>query len=700
MATADAIESAEEQQATPKGERLRLTTFIIALVFAFVAVIWAREAELVAFACQITESVPPMTALGALILFMALSVVTRNLATRTGGSRTGVGRLFERLTLSGPQIMYIYAFVMIATIVFAVGVIRTLLPELTTLAYFADYSNDYAEAAPHVNDWLQVTDEHVVRQMYEGSDEAMTGPGPGSGIAGLLYGPIWRTTLVPWRAWAVPLLTWSVFLFVLFAAMQCIAALAEREWTLSERLPYPLVEIPLGITEKRSFIAGVPFLSDPVMWVGFIVGASYGIHEMIAATTFAFPLLGREHPLSNLLTEHPWSAIGGGLNIFLMPEAYGLAYFAPQDVLLTTTLTWIAYNLFRVAVAAGGGQIRAETYRDACAGAFVGLVLAGLWVARRVIWNALKASFGRRLPEDERVPPAHVWMTRGAIVGTVFICGFWAWSGLPWRYVLFAIFVFMVGAIGHARVRAVAGAATPWLFPHSAMTQTYVRLFGSKGIAGEGVWRPFAALFNVRWIDRGYPHSGLAAQLESYNMTRRGDMDFRSMTAMMLLAIPVGIALGWWMHLTVFYDHGANVLSGGAGVGGVRVRYAEQDAAWAIGLVTGPTSVATASWWGFGSGLAITIVGLVVRNIFLRFPFHPVGFVIALSHGRRFWAPFGIVWAIKGLLLHVGGVGSFRRLMPGFLGVVVGHFFFTGIVMGLAKTTGLPTFENLPIIWF
>lgn len=699
MATADAIATKADQEAPPRGERLRLTTLILTLIFAFVAVIWAREAELVAFACQITESVPPMTALGALLGFMALSVAMRNLATRTGGEQTTMGRLFSRLSLSGPQIMYLYAFITIATIVFAVGVIRTLLPELTTLTYFADYSNDFAEAAPHVNDWLQVTESEAVRELYEGSDEAMTGPGPGSGLQGLLYGPIWRTTLVPWGVWAVPLLAWSVFLLVLFATMQCVAGLAEREWTLSERLPYPLVEIPLGITEQRSFIAGVPFLSDPVMWVGFIVGAAYGIHEMIAATTFAFPLWGREYPLGNLLTEYPWSVIGGGINVFLMPEAYGLAYFAPQDVLITTAVTWLLLNLFKVAAASGGYQIKGTAYRDASSGSFIGLVLAALWVARRPLLEGLRRAFGIGREGDER-PGAHVWLMRGAILGMAFIVAFWLWSGLPVGYVLFALFTFMVGAIGHARVRAVAGAATPWLFPHSGMTQGFVRLFGAGGVGTEGAWRPFAAIFNVRWIDRGYAHSGLAAQLESYNMTRRGEMDFGDITRLMLLAVPVGMALGWWMHLTAFYDHGANVLSGGAGVGGVRVRYAQQDAEWAIGLCAAPTGVDASAWWGLGTGLVLTIVGLVVRHFFLRFPFHPAGFVVALNQGRRFWAPFGIVWAMKGLLLHIGGVGSFRRLMPGFLGVVVGHYFFTGIVMGLAKTTGLPLFDNLPIIWF
>lgn len=699
MATEEQAGTTEEQLTVTEGQRVRSVTIIVALILAFFSVIWAREAELMAFAVQITESVPPMTSLGWLLLLTVLSVVFRGVAARAD-ERSGLGRLLARFAMPGRQMMFVYAFITISTIIFSVGVLATLLPQATTLTYYADPSNDFAEASQHVNGLLHVTDPEVARQLYEGSDESLTGEGAGSGLRGFLNGPIWRTKLVPWAAWMPTILVWSLFILVMFGTMQCIAAMAEREWTLSERLPYPLVEIPLGITEQRSFASGIPFLRDPVMWVGFAIGASYGIHEMIAATTYAFPQFGREYPLSSrLLTEYPWSVVGGGFNIFLMPEAYGLAFFAPQDVLLTTSLAWILLTLFKVGVAAGGGSIRNETYRDTTGGTFVGVLIAALWVARKPISEALRGAFGARRASDE-LPASHVWLMRGALIGMALMCLFWLWTGLPFQYVLFAMFMFIAGAIGHARVRAVAGAATPWVFPHSGMTETFVRLFGASRIGGEGAFRPFGALFSVRWIDRGYPHSGLAAQLESYNMARRGGMDRGDMTKMLAFAVPVGLILGWWMYLGAYYDHGANILGGATGSGGVRVQYAQRDATWAVGMVTAPLSVAPASWWGFGIGMFLTLGGLIIRNVMLRFPFHPVGFLVAFTYGQRFWAPFGIVWLVKELILKLGGVGAYRRAMPGFLGVVIGHFFFTGIVMGLAKTTGLEIFENLPIIWF
>jgi len=705
MAATHEIIATEGEDQEAERERVFWPTMLLAVVFALIAVVWTREAELIAFACQITESVPPMTSLGALILFMALSVLARAAGARLRPRHAGMARLVGRLSMSGQQMMYLYAFTTIATIVFSVGVMRTILPELTALTYYADPGNDFKEAEPFVNSVLHVVDPEAVRQYYEGAPNPAAEPDTGdipvlSGILRAILMPIARTGVVPWKFWWWPLAVWSLFMVVLFVTMQCLAGLAEREWTLSERLPYPLVEIPLGVTEQRSFVKGIPFLSDPVMWVGFIIGSSYGLHEMIAATAMTFPAWGREYPLGQLLTEHPWSVVGGNINIFIMPEAYGLAYFASQDVLLSTGVTWLGFQFFRVLMAAMGRQITGAMQRDTSLGSFIGFVSAAIWLVRRPLSRVFRIALGGRRREDDGVLGAQVWMVRGAMLGTAFLCAFMAWMGLPMRYVLFFVTVFIISAIGHARVRAMAGAATPWLFPHSGMTYSYVRLFGAAGIGRPGDYRPFAATYHLRWLDRGYPHSALAGQLESYNMARRANMRLGDMTKVLLLAVPVGLLVGWWMHLTVFYNEGGNVLGGATTTGGVRERYAMQDATWAIGLVNAPTAVDASSWTATLAGIIITLGFVMVRNIFLRFPLHPAGFVIGMNHGRRFWAPFLIVWIIKGLVLHVGGVGTYRRLMPAFLGIVVGHFFFTGIVMGLAKTTGLPLFENLPIIWF
>ncbi len=679
------------------GEGVRWQTIVLCVVVAFIAVLWTREAELYAFACQISEAVPPMTALGALLVLMAVSVAGRSLRRRG----------LPGIQISGRQIMYVYAFTMVATIIFSVGVLQTLIPELTTLTYYAEPSNDFTAAQPHIHNWLQVTDAEVVRQAYEGFDTPPDVPEMGnipliSPLLRSIARPVVRTAAVPWSHWTMPIVVWSVFIIVALVTMQCVAGLAEQEWTMAERLPYPLVEIPLGITEQHDFVKDTPILRDWVMWIGFGIGCIYGLHEMLASIMF-FPQWGRQYALSALFTEHPFSILRGQLDIFLLPEAYGLAYFASQEVLVSTSLGWIAYCMFNVTMAALGRSVPGTTLVDASTGSFIAFVLAAIWVARKSLHDAFRKAFGLEppdTPEAEKVPDSHGWMARGTLLGSILMCAFVHWLGVPIHYALYFVALFILVAIGHARVRAMAGAATPWLFPYNSMNQGYVRLFGSGAIGRQGDYRPFGATFHLRWIDRGYFQSGLAAQLESYNMTRRGEMQMRDMSRVLLLAIPIGLIFGWWMYLTSYYQDGANILGGATTTGGVRTRYALLDAEWAIGLVNTPTRPEATAWVALIIGALVTSASVIVRHYVLRSPLHPAGIVIALSHGSRFWAPFGLIWLVKGVLLRLGGVRLYRRLMPGFLGVVVGHFFFTGIIMGLAKMTGLAIFDKLPIVWF
>jgi hypothetical protein len=63
-------------------------------------------------------------------------------------------------------------------------------------------------------------------------------------------------------------------------------------------------------------------------------------------------------------------------------------------------------------------------------------------------------------------------------------------------------------------------------------------------------------------------------------------------------------------------------------------------------------------------------------------PLHPLGFAMAASYGFHLWAPFLAVWTCKLLILRAGGMTLYRRLIPFFLGIVVGHYLACGVVWG------------------
>lgn len=67
---------------------------------------------------------------------------------------------------------------------------------------------------------------------------------------------------------------------------------------------------------------------------------------------------------------------------------------------------------------------------------------------------------------------------------------------------------------------------------------------------------------------------------------------------------------------------------------------------------------------------------LYMRHHFLWWPLHPIGFPIAATfpvHNYNWFALF-LAWLLKGAIMHYGGVGLYRKLLPFFLGLILGHF--------------------------
>jgi hypothetical protein len=78
---------------------------------------------------------------------------------------------------------------------------------------------------------------------------------------------------------------------------------------------------------------------------------------------------------------------------------------------------------------------------------------------------------------------------------------------------------------------------------------------------------------------------------------------------------------------------------------------------------------------------------MVARSKWLRFPLHPLGYLIwcvAPAHAalvqhntvrgiHLLWAPMFIAWLIKRTVIRYGGMRLYRRLLPIFLGLVLGQ---------------------------
>jgi hypothetical protein len=68
----------------------------------------------------------------------------------------------------------------------------------------------------------------------------------------------------------------------------------------------------------------------------------------------------------------------------------------------------------------------------------------------------------------------------------------------------------------------------------------------------------------------------------------------------------------------------------------------------------------------------------------IGFPFHPVGYALAMCYGVDYtWPSFLLLWLFKGLLLRWGGLRLYQTFIPFFLGLTLGGL-VTPVCWGLA----------------
>ncbi|HVK03321.1 MAG TPA: DUF6785 family protein, partial [Armatimonadaceae bacterium] len=293
-------------------------------------------------------------------------------------------------------------------------------------------------------------------------------------------------------------------------------------------------------------------------------------------------------------------------------------------------------------------------------GAYLALAALLLWSARR------------RLAEQGGT----AWrLLAGAGVSWAFLIG----AGIaPWVAGVFLLLVLAV-ALVYARVRAQTGVPLLWLFPYQLQKDAMLYTLGGAAFSAEGpttaaAWTLFASL------SKGYFPTAIAAyQVEGMEIARRARMPLRQVLATVLLAVGVGFALGWYHHLESYYRFGALHLRGdiwGSWVADYEVRTA-------VSLLRSPPPPDASRVAATGAGGAVTLLLSFLSVRFVGFPLNALGYAMTCCFGKVLWFPFLVVWAAKVLILRYGGMRLYRRAVPFFLGLALGHFAVAGIFWGL-----------------
>ena len=237
--------------------------------------------------------------------------------------------------------------------------------------------------------------------------------------------------------WLRPLAYWIPFVLALYLAMISIMVILRKQWVEHERLVFPVVQVPLAMIQDDATGPSLikPFFKNPLMWLGFAIPA---ILQSLNGLNPYFPSIPRLYWGTQL------SLFGDTITIpfILSFQMLGFSYFVNRDVLFGLCffhlLNVIQQGIFAylgiqkidplLSVYTRGGPMVAHQGL----GAFIVLVLFGLWTAR----GHLRAVLSKALQKNSAVDDSdEILSYRAAVLvlaGSLLFMGVWIWqSGLP-----------------------------------------------------------------------------------------------------------------------------------------------------------------------------------------------------------------------------------------------------------------------------
>jgi hypothetical protein len=351
----------------PARGRVTVRSVLLGLILIPVCQYWIFQVELVRYTFPTLVS-PFYNAIFILAVLALWNGLLQGLA------RLGRGEGLRRLALTPVEMLVIYAMVSVASALSSSDMLGILVSEMGHADRFATPENRWQTLfASRLPDWLVVRDPEALKGYYEG------------------HSSLW--TAAHLRAWLRPTFWWSVFATALAMALLLVCVLLRKQWIERERLTYPIIFLPLEMTQVPSFYR------NGLLWAGIAVAGGItllnGFHELFPAVP-GLPI--KRVNIGQNLVNAPWNGISFLQRMFYL-FGIGIAFLMPLDLSISCWFFYLLYLAERILCRAWGlDQGEFPYYRDQAWGAYLGLFLLVLWASRdywrQVLWTALRGSRG------------------------------------------------------------------------------------------------------------------------------------------------------------------------------------------------------------------------------------------------------------------------------------------------------------------
>ena len=605
-----------------------------------VLVVWAMiYSEYVLYATSTNYShFPIFTFLTFLVLVLVAVPAMRRVAPGWEFSRS--------------ELFVILIMLMVAGLIPSNGLTGFLLVVLASPYYFADPENRWAEYLhEHIPSWVAPREVWAMKWFFEGLPEGQS---------------------IPWSVWLVPLLWWALFLVALSFATLALMVILRRQWSRNERLTYPLVQVPVALTEG-SAEGRTPLLRNRLFYIG--AGVSFGI--------ICWNILGYFYPtVPTIPLKGRWFAIARGFPAIELRFNFlvlGFAYFANLDVLLSLWLFRVLYIIQfgtynRLGIDTGGnedqwsyGLLGWQSF-----GALAAMVLWGLWVGRAHLRQVLRRAFFSKTPsggaagaEDSEELLSYRTAFWGLVISVLFLAAWLQQAGMQMRLVVGYLLGTFILYVGIARIVAESGL----LYVRGPMSaQVFATYLFGTDAAGLSPASITSLGFTYTTISQGKGlfAAGLA-QVVKMGEFVRGNR--RALLATIVAAFVVGAVASIVFSLYFGYTFGAF---------NFRTWHFRAGGQWVFNDTVSkmrnpfPTDWTRISYMGVGAAAMAALY--LLRSRFPWWPLHPIGLAVNCTYftQKTFIAIF-LIWAVKLVILKVGGVSLYRRSQPFFLGILVGY---------------------------
>jgi hypothetical protein len=556
-------------------------------------------------------------------------------------------RSLPRLAFSTAEMLLIYTMLAIGASLAGHDMIPSLIMHMGHPWRYAGPENKWETTfIPYLPKWLMVSDKAVLKPFYEGGSS--------------LYAD------GNWRFWIGPVVYWTSFIVALVFVMMCINIIVRKQWIERERLTFPIVQLPLAMTEPKGEL-----WRNKLFWIGFFIAFLIDFVNGLAVYYPNIPKIAvgfEDHDLASSLNSKPWNAIGWTPYSFY-PFVIGLGYLLPADLSFSCWFFYWFWKAQLVATSAMAWDAVPEFpyIRHQAFGGYVAIILTLAWSGRgylRQVWLRIRGQQSEVDDKDEAMSYRAALV--GAILGFAFLVVFMRRIGLsPMLAVLgFAIYFILSTAI--ARMRAELGPPVHDLH-FSGPDYMITTSLGLGRLSNSDL----VGLTYFYWFNRAYRGHPMPIGIEGMKMAQVTRSSQRSFFVAVMLAALVGSIAAFWAYLHCAYELGVTA----------KFRYGHSFATEAFNRLhhwwTRPIQMYYPNWGANAamiSGFAFCVLLSSVRMRIFNFPFHPIGYAISGSWSMNLvWAPILIAWLLKVSTLRFGGLRLYKTAVPFFLGLILGQ---------------------------